>query len=241
MKNTISNARQYYKDHIDGLVIAYTRNNEVSRKWLEENKIGADGFLQMSLQIAHDQIHGWPCATYESASTCAFQHGRTETIRPCTSESRTLCSLYAEKDFENPVFQKKLDSCLREAIKKHNQIMVSCLSGEGFDRHLFAIADMCKKQNLEMPSFMTDKTMEIMKHFRMSTSTLNTPYVKSGGFGPVVDDGYALGYIVYDTFIGVVAISKPVNDVDSELFGDTVNNVWENLRKCVEGAKLSSK
>ena len=25
MKNTISNARQYYADHIDGLVIAYTR------------------------------------------------------------------------------------------------------------------------------------------------------------------------------------------------------------------------
>ena len=31
MKNTISNARQYYADHIDGLVIAYTR---VCLTWL---------------------------------------------------------------------------------------------------------------------------------------------------------------------------------------------------------------
>ena len=43
-----------------------------------------------------------------------------------------------------------------------------------------------------------------MNHFRMSTSTLNSPHVESGGFGPVVDDGYALGYMVYDDYIGVV-------------------------------------
>jgi len=241
MKNTISNARQYYADHIDGLVIAYTRSTDVTRKWLEANKIGADGFLQLSLQIAHDQLHGWPCATYESASTCAYQHGRTETIRPCTNESRTLCSLYAEKDFENPDFQRELDTCLREAIKAHNKIMMSCLTGEGFDRHLFAIADQCKKQGIPMPEFLTDKTMDVMKHFRMSTSTLNSDHVKSGGFGPVVDDGYALGYMVYDSYLGVVAISKPANGVDAELFADTVNNVWNNMKICVEGAKLSSK
>ena len=51
-------------------------------------KLGADGFLQLSLQIAHNELHGWPCATYESASTCAYLNGRTETIRPCTLESR---------------------------------------------------------------------------------------------------------------------------------------------------------
>lgn len=83
--------------------------------------------------------------------------------------------------------------------------------------------------------------MEVMKHFRMSTSTLNSDYVKSGGFGPVVDDGYALGYMVYDSYMGVVAISKPANGVDAELFADTVNNVWNNMKTCVEGAKLSSK
>ena len=63
-----------------------------------------------------------------------------------------MCSLYAEKDFENPDFQRELDKCLREAIKAHNTIMMSCLTGEGFDRHLFAIADQCKKQGIPMVS-----------------------------------------------------------------------------------------
>ena len=53
---------------------------------------------------------------------------------------------------------------------------------------------------------MTDPTFATMNHFRMSTSTLNSPNVESGGFGPVVEDGYALGYMVYDDYIGVVAM-----------------------------------
>ena len=85
---------------------------------MNENKIGPDGFLQLSLQIAHNELHGWPCATYESASTCAYQHGRTETIRPCTSEARELCALYANgAEFEEPAMQRKIDLKMRTAIK----------------------------------------------------------------------------------------------------------------------------
>lgn len=79
-----------------------------------------------------------------------------------------------------------------------------------------------------------------MNHFRMSTSTLNSPNVKFGGFGPVVEDGYALGYMVYDDFIGVVAAAKPVNGVNPFDFTTTVNNVWKNLQKCVDEAKENS-
>ena len=91
---------------------------------------------------------------------------------------------------------------------------------------------------MELPEFIRDPTFGVMNHFRMSTSTLNSPYVESGGFGPVVEDGYALGYMVYDDYIGVVAISKPVNGVDAVKFADELKSVWANLAKCVEGAKV---
>jgi hypothetical protein len=71
----------------------------------------------------------------------------------------------------------------------------------------------------------------------MSTSTLSSPNVAFGGFGPVVDDGYALGYMVYGDFIAVVSAAKPVNGVDPFKFASTVNKVWGNLQKCVNGAK----
>jgi len=33
-------------------------------------------------------MYGHPAATYESCSTSAFKHGRTETIRSCTIEAQ---------------------------------------------------------------------------------------------------------------------------------------------------------
>ena len=226
---------------------------------MNEHNLGADGFLQLSLQIAHNELHGWPCATYESASTCAYQSGRTETIRPCTVESRELCQIYSQADFDNSNTQKRIDASLRSAIKgigsvdfghfqffeesdlnqmkAHNKGMMHCLQGQGFDRHLFGLRNEATKAGLEMPKFVQDQTFQTMNHFRMSTSTLNSPYVESGGFGPVVEDGYALGYMVFNDFIGVVAVSKPKNGVDSVAFAAKLKEVWKNLSKCVTGAK----
>jgi len=238
LKDTIKRASGDYHDHTKDLVISYARDYDTTRKWMNENKIGPDGFLQLSLQIAHNELHGWPCATYESASTCAYQHGRTETIRPCTSEARELCALYANgAEFEEPAMQRKIDLKMRTAIKAHNSGMVQCLSGAGFDRHLFGLRLEATKAGQELPKFVQDDTFRVMNHFRMSTSTLNSPHVQSGGFGPVVEDGYALGYMVYDDYIGVVAISKPCNGVDSAAFTAKLGEVWTNLAKCVMGAK----
>ena len=128
------------------------QNYEVTRKWMVSNGLGADGFLQLSLQIAHNEIHGWPCAHYESASTCAYHNGRTETIRPCTKEARELCQLYNEKNFENFEFQTQVNESLRKAIKKHNKNMGDCLQGQGFDRHLFGLRQQCVKQGIELVS-----------------------------------------------------------------------------------------
>lgn len=39
-------------------------------------------------QIAYYQIAGTHVTTYESCSTAAFKHGRTEAVRPCTIETQ---------------------------------------------------------------------------------------------------------------------------------------------------------
>lgn len=240
IKEAIENATEFHNNQTKDLEVSFSQNFEVNRQWMEKNKVGADGFLQISLQITHNELHGWPCATYESASTCAYQHGRTETIRPCTIDTRALADLYHNADFNDPQTQKAIDVAIRKAIKTHNTITKDCLTGEGFDRHLFGLRNQAKEKNIPMPEFVTDPTFAVMNHFRMSTSTLNSPNVKFGGFGPVVEDGYALGYMVYDDFIGVVAAAKPVNGVNPFDFTTTVNNVWKNLQKCVDEAKENS-
>ena len=57
-------------------------SDAVDSNWVKQHKIGPDGCLQMAFQLAHASTHdGKAGATYESASTSAFKHGRTETIR----------------------------------------------------------------------------------------------------------------------------------------------------------------
>jgi carnitine O-acetyltransferase len=45
----------------------------------------------MALQLAYRRMHGRYTAVYETASTRLFLHGRTDTIRSFTSESRKFC------------------------------------------------------------------------------------------------------------------------------------------------------
>ena len=54
--------------------------------------------LQMAFQLAHYRMHGHSASTYESASTAAFKHGRTETIRSCTPLSHAFAQAFCSED-----------------------------------------------------------------------------------------------------------------------------------------------
>lgn len=51
-------------------------------------KLSPDAYIQMAMQLAWYRTRGSFTATYETALTRLFLHGRTETIRTLTSESR---------------------------------------------------------------------------------------------------------------------------------------------------------
>lgn len=47
-----------------------------------------DSFVQMAMQLAWYKTRGMFTATYETALTRLFLHGRTETIRSLTADAR---------------------------------------------------------------------------------------------------------------------------------------------------------
>lgn len=53
-------------------------------------KVSPDSFIQQALQLAWYRDQGYVTATYETAGTRGFLHGRTETVRSVTSESRAF-------------------------------------------------------------------------------------------------------------------------------------------------------
>jgi hypothetical protein len=52
--------------------------------------MSSDAYIQMALQLAWYRQQKYFTATYETALTRLFRHGRTETIRTLSSDSRAF-------------------------------------------------------------------------------------------------------------------------------------------------------
>ena len=121
------------------------------RQQLKDFKVSPDGFLQMSFQLAYHKLYHKTATTYESASTSAYKHGRTEVIRSATLQSAKFTKAFSTPSatvigapsfpdiqliFNICLFvcsfqvQEKNDA-LRAAINHHSKITVEALMGNG--------------------------------------------------------------------------------------------------------------
>ena len=74
-------------------------------------------------------------------------------------------------------------------------------SGNGFDRHLFALKYLAQSEFLTMPIFQ-DPSYTKLNTIVLSTSTLAADSLLIGGFAPVNPDSYGIGYSVKKDMIG---------------------------------------
>lgn len=142
------------------------------------------------LQLAHWRAHGTTPSTYESASTAGFKHGRTETIRPVTPASVAMCKAFSDPAVDGV----QRYNALKAATARHKQVSYDCLLGKGVDRHLFALGKWAEREGGAAPSLFADAGYRIFKDIRLSTSTLASPALQGGGFGPVSRTSYGVGY-----------------------------------------------
>ena len=61
-------------------------------------------------------------------------------------------------------------------------------------RHLYALKKMAESRKWELPKMFSDKSYAVFKDIRLSTSTLSSPALQGGGFGPVSRTSYGVGY-----------------------------------------------
>jgi hypothetical protein len=65
---------------------------------MKRYRLMPDFFVQQAIQLAYRRLHGKHVATYETAHTRLFYHGRTETIRVCTEESVAFTTAMLDED-----------------------------------------------------------------------------------------------------------------------------------------------
>ncbi|KAG1691644.1 hypothetical protein DVH05_026807 [Phytophthora capsici] len=188
-KKLLNEAKKTYDKWSSSLLVACAET-PVTRAVGKQYDIGTDGLMQMTIQLAHFKLHHKFVATYESASTAAFKHGRTETVRSCTNQAvnfvRTMTNTSASEN--------EKAAALRAAVTKHSELTKNGVMGQGFDRHLFALRAIAELQGLDVPEFYTLPAHQIMSKIILSTSTLSSPALEGGSFGPVNEDCYGIGY-----------------------------------------------
>jgi len=167
-----------------GLALRVFQTDSLNKDDIKRSGLSPDGVMQMALQLAHWKVHvgGSPPtaaaaallpATYESASTAAYKHGRTETIRRCVppclahfvlalstkpshvahthththkQNSATPEALAMCQVFANPSANPSLKfQTLSLATERHRALTIDGVQGAGCDRHLFALRVLAEK------------------------------------------------------------------------------------------------
>nr|KAF6273701.1 carnitine palmitoyltransferase 1C [Pipistrellus kuhlii] len=187
-------------------------------------RLSSDSFVQVALQLALFRDRGRFCLTYESAMTRLFLEGRTETVRSCTREACDFVRAMEAREATAGDSQRL--SLFRLAVDKHQALLKAAMSGQGVDRHLFAL--FIVSQLLRLPAPFLDQVHS--EQWQLATSQIpvqqahlfdvhNYPdYVSSGGgFGPVNDHGYGVSYI----FMGDGAITFHISSKKSSTKTDS--------------------
>lgn len=178
------------------------------KNFITRHRFSPDAFVQMAFQAAYYTLYGRCETTYEPAMTKAFLHGRTEAIRTVQPHSAKFVETFIDADAK---VEDKIDA-LRKACDGHSKLSRACASGQGHDRHLYALYNLWKKHqgtgSATAPAIFTDAGYVKLNHTVVSTSNCGNPALRMFGFGPVVPDGFGIGYIIKDDGITVCASSK---------------------------------
>lgn len=173
----------------------FMRYSELNKRVCKKAGVSPDSIMQIGFQLAYYKLYGKFVATYESCSTAAFRHGRTETIRPLTMETKKFCE--SVHSMQNSNSASELREHLKIVSKMHNQLTKDAAMGQGFDRHLFGLKYIAKTNNLKLSMLYLDEAYQNINKNILSTSTLSSPALLAGSFGPVVSNGFGIGYEFY--------------------------------------------
>ncbi|ELW47128.1 Carnitine O-palmitoyltransferase 1, liver isoform [Tupaia chinensis] len=201
------------------------------KSFIRRCHLSSDSFVQTALQLAYFRDRGQFCLTYESAMTRLFLEGRTETVRSCTREACDFVRAMEDQEKTDP--QRLV--LFRVAVDKHQALLKAAMSGQGVDRHLFALYVVSRFLHLQTP-FLDQVHAE---QWQLSTSQIpvqqmhlfdvhNYPdYVSSGGgFGPADDHGYGVSYIFMgdDTITFHISSKKSSTKTDSHRLGQHIED-----------------
>ncbi|XP_066302776.1 peroxisomal carnitine O-octanoyltransferase-like [Branchiostoma lanceolatum] len=203
---------------------------DYGKKFIRSFKLHPDSYMQTALQLAYFKQHGKPAPTYETATLRQYYHGRTETVRSCTTEVVNWCK--AMLDNTVPVEEQK--ELMMAAFKKHIQLMEEAKCMQGFDRHLFGLQVLAMGAGIPLPSIFADPAYTKSGgggNFVLSTSLGGyTPC--PGAAAPMVHHGHGIFYNIQpDRITYSVSAWKSCKETSAEEMSASIQQSLRDMRK----------
>ncbi|KAG9404831.1 hypothetical protein AC1031_005039 [Aphanomyces cochlioides] len=203
-------------------------------------RIAPDSFVQLAIQFTAYGIWKRALPTYESAHTRWFLHGRTETIRSCSSETKAwLEAMYSSKKPSQASYD-----LFDKAMAKHQELAAAALQGHGIDRHLLGLQIAATLSGEPLPELFSDPSYVKSGgngNFVLSTSNVSGYEWLWGGFAPMVPHGIGVCYAVETNFIGCLITSNKVepgqphdNRVNCHEFGKLLLESFAKLSEYIQ-------
>ncbi|KNC79251.1 hypothetical protein SARC_08346 [Sphaeroforma arctica JP610] len=237
VKKHITSSQQDFEKLVGGLEFQICRMGPMGKDEIKEYGVGADAVCQFVLQYGYYKMTGKFVPTYESCSTAAFKHGRTETVRSNTPETQACVLTFSDP---NATRDEKMKA-LQTAAKKHGELTKNAATGKGFDRYMYMLKKFSEDELGVTPELFTHAGVwSHMNHIILSTSTLSSDAIKAGGFGPVCADGFGVGYSLIDGYMGL-HITNYENK--AEKFAQCTEECWAEISEVLTntvGAKKAA-
>ncbi|XP_034127226.1 choline O-acetyltransferase [Drosophila guanche] len=198
---------------IDDLDFYVYRYRGYGKTFIKSCQVSPDVYIQLALQLAHFKLYGRLVATYESASTRRFLHGRVDCIRAASTEAlewaKAMCqgegaNVTLESDREDEEEARKvtfsiyskdhLRELFRCAVARQTEVMVKNILGSGIDIPLLGLREASVEVTGEMAELFTDESYKISQCFLLSTSQVACSTDSFMGYGPVTPRGYGCSY-----------------------------------------------
>ncbi|XP_054005673.1 carnitine O-palmitoyltransferase 2, mitochondrial [Hylaeus anthracinus] len=226
VQNIVDRQTKKYEEWTKQLSIDHVILEKFGKDECKTFGVSPDAIMQLAFQLALYYQDERSVATYESCSTAAFKHGRTETIRSCTMETKAVCDAMVRKN--SNLSNSELKQLIINCSNVHNKLTKEAAMGQGFDRHLFALKKIWEQSSAPKPAIFEDPAYDNINHNILSTSTLSSPAVIAGGFGPVVNNGYGIGYMIQDKRLGSIVTSYN-NHCNSTKYVKCLEQAFKNI------------
>lgn len=128
LKAAVSEARRKFDALVASVTIEAMEFKRGGKEFLKTQKLSPDAVSQLSFQMAFLRQYGQTTATYESCSTAAFKHGRTETIRPASTYTKKCAEAFVKNTSKHT--PAELKEMLHDCSRYHGQLTKEAAMGE---------------------------------------------------------------------------------------------------------------